>query len=335
MHPLRSLFMLALSLALSLALLASLLWPESDANAHAGDATGFASITIRGTVVSYTLTPTPASQVDPALLPQLLHDKLTVTADGKRCLPANANGLTAVFTCPSHPAELTLRDDLADTLGAAHHVIALITWEGGSESYSFAAQSRQTHIKLATPAAAHSAGSFFLLGVLHIATGYDHLLFLLVLILCGGSMVQLLKIITAFTLAHSITLGAAALGLVSVPSVLVEAVIALSIAYVAFENLFPRFAISRRWTIGFLFGLMHGFGFSSVLQEIGLPREGLLLALLNFNLGVEAGQLVAVAVVVPLLFWLRKTRWEKQTVQVLSALVLVVGLGLFIERTVF
>ena len=335
MQRLRRLFRLALSLALSLALWASLLWPVSDANAHAGDATGFASITIRGTVVSYTLTPTPASQADPALLPQLLHDKLTVVADGKRCLPADANGLKAVFTCPSHPAQLTLRDDLADTLGAAHHVIALITWEGGSESYSFAGQSRQTTITPATPAAANSAGSFFLLGAEHIATGYDHLLFLLALMLCGGSLVQLLKIITAFTLAHSITLGATALGLVSLPSALVEAVVALSIAYVAFENLFPRLAISRRWTISFLFGLMHGFAFSSVLQQIGLPRDGLLLALLNFNLGVEAGQLVAVAVVVPLLVWLRKTRWERLVVRALSVLVLVVGLGLFIERAVF
>ena len=335
MRPLRSLFLLALSLALSLALLASLLWPVSDANAHAGDATGFASITIQGMIVSYTLTPASASQADLALLQQLLHDKLTVTADGKRCLPADPNGLTAVFTCPSNPAQLTLRDDLADRLGAAHHVIALITWEGGSESYSFAAQSRQTTIRLAMPAATSSAGSFFLLGTQHIATGYDHLLFLLALMLCGGSLVQLLKIITAFTLAHSITLGAAALGMVNLPSALVEAVIALSIAYVAFENLFPRFAISRRWTISFLFGLMHGFGFSSVLQEIGLPRENLVLALLNFNLGVEAGQLVAVAVVVPLLVWLRKTSWERRVVRALSALVLVVGLGLFIERAVF
>ena len=330
MHPLRWLFLLALS--------ASLLWPVwpgSDANAHAGDATGFASITIRNSIVSYTLTPTPASQTDRALLAQLLHDKLIVTADGKRCLPAQTNGLKAVFTCSSKPTQLTLRDDLADTLGSAHHVIALITWEGGSESFSFAALTRQTHISLTASAAADSVSSFFLLGVEHIATGYDHLLFLLALILCGSSMVQLLKIITAFTLAHSITLGAAALGLVSPPSALVEAVIALSIAYVAFENMFPRFAISRRWTISFLFGLVHGFGFSSVLQEIGLPREGLLLALLNFNLGVEAGQLVAVAAVVPLLIWLRKTRWERLFVRALSALVLVAGLGLFIERAAY
>ena len=326
MPPLRVLLLLALS--------ASLWATASDAQAHAGDATGFASVTIREAVVSYTLTPTPASQADPAQLPQLLHDKLSVTADGKRCVPADPKGLTAVFTCPAKPVQLTLRDDLADTLGAAHHVIALLTWEGGSASYSFAAQSRETHVTLAAPAAAQSASSFFVLGVEHIATGYDHLLFLLALILCGGNLVQLLKIITAFTLAHSITLGAAALGLVQLPSTLVEAVIALSIAYVAFENLFPRFAISRRWTISFLFGLMHGFGFSSVLQEIGLPRDNLVLALLNFNLGVEAGQLVAVAMVVPLLIRLRKTRWESMVVQMLSALVLLVGLGLFIERVI-
>ena len=243
MPPLRVLLLLALS--------ASLWATASDAQAHAGDATGFASVTIREAVVSYTLTPTPASQADPAQLPQLLHDKLSVTADGKRCVPADPKGLTAVFTCPAKPVQLTLRDDLADTLGAAHHVIALLTWEGGSTSYSFAAQSHETRVTLAAPAAAQSASSFFLLGVEHIATGYDHLLFLLALILCGGNLVQLLKIITAFTLAHSITLGAAALGLVQLPSTLVEAVIALSIAYVAFENLFPRFAISRRWTISF------------------------------------------------------------------------------------
>ena len=114
----------------------------------------------------------------------------------------------------------------------------------------------------------------------------------------------------------------------------VEAVIALSIAYVGFENLFPRFAVSRRWTISFLFGLVHGFGFSSVLKEIGLPKDSLLLSLLNFNLGVEAGQLVAVLIIVPLLIQLRKTQWEEKTIRALSAIVVVVGLALFVERVV-
>jgi hypothetical protein len=97
---------------------------------------------------------------------------------------------------------------------------------------------------------------------------------------------------------------------------------------------FPQFAVSRRWTISFLFGLVHGFGFSSVLKEIGLPKDSLLLSLLNFNLGVEAGQLVAVLIIVPLLIQLRKTQWEEKTIRALSAIVLVVGLALFVERVV-
>ncbi len=150
-----------------------------------------------------------------------------------------------------------------------------------------------------------------------------------------GRAIELIKIITAFTIAHSLTLGAAALDLLTLPSTMVEAVIALSIAYVAFENLYPRYAVSRRWTISFLFGLVHGFGFSSVLKEIGLPKDSLLLSLLNFNLGVEAGQLVAVLVVLPLLVWLRSTRFEARVVRLASVGVLAVGIGLFVERVAF
>jgi hydrogenase/urease accessory protein HupE len=232
-----------------------------------------------------------------------------------------------------------VRDDCVDILGSSHHVIALITWQGGSQSFSFADQTRVAVIAIkpatsttSTVNASMSVGSFFFLGVEHIVTGYDHLLFLLALILCGGNVIQLLKIITAFTLAHSLTLAAAALNIITLPSVLVEAVIALSIAYVAFENLYPRYAISRRWTISFVFGLMHGFGFSSVLREIGLPQDNLIWSLLNFNLGVEAGQLAAVALVLPALFWLRKTAWEAKLVRLVSALVMGVGIALFIER---
>ena len=329
--------------ALFIALIMLLALPQHQAFAHAGDATGFASIQVQDKIVRYTLTPNKSSKADTATLPAFLHDKIIVTADGKRCMPAPASNLTQSFQCDALPLQLSIRDDLPDVLGTTHHVIALITWANSSQSFSFADQSREAKIDLAAAnitsteqiaTKEKSAGSFFLLGVEHIATGYDHLLFLLALILCGGSLVQLLKIITAFTLAHSITLGAAALGIVSLPSALVESAIALSIAYVAFENLFPRYAISRRWTISFLFGLMHGFGFSSVLQEIGLPRDSLIWSLLNFNLGVEAGQLVAVAVVLPGLLWLRKTAWEARVVKVLSAVVLVVGVVLFIERIV-
>lgn len=315
-----------LSLLAGLALLAS-----SSAFAHSGDATGFASIGINGTLVSYRFTPTTGGTDDAALV-RAIRDKLSVTADQQPCQPSEPDGMQIDYVCPAAPRELVIRDDMADLLGEKHHVIAVLTWNGGSSSLNFSATEREARLSLAGAAKPQGAASFFLLGVEHIATGYDHLLFLLALILCGGNLVSLLKIITAFTLAHSITLGAAALELVTLPSVLVEAVIALSIAYVAFENLFPRFAISRRWHISFLFGLVHGFGFSSVLKEIGLPKDSLILSLLNFNLGVEAGQLVAVLITVPLLIQLRKTTYEARVIRGLSAIVLVVGLALFVER---
>ena len=302
--------------------------------AHAGDATGFASVTLSNTNVRYTFTPTATSSVDQSTLPALLRQHLQVSADDKPCVPDQTNELVIVFQCVTVNQQIIIEDHLDQVLGATHHVIALFTWNGGSQSHSFSSKTPKAvvHVSSAASHAPSSAASFFPLGVEHIATGYDHLLFLLALILCGGNLKSLIKIITAFTLAHSITLAAAALGLVSLPSALVEAVIALSIAYVAFENLFPRFAISRRWTISFLFGLVHGFGFSSVLQEIGLPKDSLVWALLNFNLGVEAGQLVAVLITLPALLWLHKQTYAQRVIQMLSAMVMLVGLGLFIER---
>jgi hypothetical protein len=161
------------------------------------------------------------------------------------------------------------------------------------------------------------------------------MLFLLALMLRGGGLWSLLKIITAFTIAHSITLALAALDVIVLPSALVESVIALSIAYVALENLLPRYAVSRRWAVSFIFGLAHGFGFSSVLREIGLPKENLLLSLLNFNLGVEAGQLTVVLLVVPILMRLKSKPWEPRMVATVSGVILAVGLVLFVDRAFF
>ncbi len=321
----------------SLVSLAWLFAAPVSAFAHAGDATGFASSTISGTKLTYAYTPTPASGVDAATLPALLRQHLSVTADGQPCSVEDGKDLTVTFRCPQPIRNAVLRDQLFDAVGDAHHVIAVVTWTGGSLSHVFAKDAPEANIRIDASAgdAPPTATGFFLLGVEHIATGYDHLLFLLALILCGGRLIELLKIITAFTLAHSLTLGAAALNLVTLPSTVVEAVIALSIAYVAFENLYPRYAVSRRWAVSFLFGLVHGFGFSSVLKEIGLPKDSLLLSLLNFNLGVEAGQLAAVVIVVPLLTWLRTTSFETRVVRGMSLVVLAVGLGLFIERVAF
>jgi len=150
-------------------------------------------------------------------------------------------------------------------------------------------------------------------GIHHIAIGPDHILFVLGLLLLGGGVARLLKIVSAFTVAHSITLTLAALGLVHVPSRVVEPLIALSIVFVAFETL-RHAAHDRRATLAFGFGLVHGFGFASVLADLGLPRGALALALAGFNIGVEIGQLSIVLLVVPLIYLLREQRFYRPAV---------------------
>jgi hypothetical protein len=149
------------------------------------------------------------------------------------------------------------------------------------------------------------AATYLGLGVEHILLGYDHLLFVLGLIFLTASLRQLVKAITAFTAAHSITLAAAALGIVHLPPKPVEAAIALSIAFVALEIIHARagkagFAAKAPWMVAFAFGLLHGFGFAGALSEIGMPAGHIPVALLFFNLGVEAGQLMFVAAVMAL-----------------------------------
>lgn len=177
--------------------------------------------------------------------------------------------------------------------------------------------------------------SFLKLGLEHILTGYDHLLFVLSLLMLGGGLAYLLKVVTAFTAAHSITLSLAALGLVSLPPRLVESGIALTIAYVAAENLFRKdlSALTRtRWALTFAFGLVHGLGFAGVLEEIGLPRQNLALSLLGFNLGVELGQLAVVLPAFLLLQALRRWRWEAGLRRAVSAGAVAAGLAWFVQR---
>lgn len=146
------------------------------------------------------------------------------------------------------------------------------------------------------------ARTYFLLGVDHILSGYDHLLFVFALILLINDLWMLTKTITAFTIAHSITLAGASLGYFSLPQQPVEATIALSIAFVASELIKQRpgerrLSESYPWIVAFAFGLLHGFGFAGALKETGLPQTDVPAALLTFNLGVEAGQLLFVAFV--------------------------------------
>ncbi|HNC97240.1 MAG TPA: HupE/UreJ family protein, partial [Myxococcota bacterium] len=170
------------------------------------------------------------------------------------------------------------------------------------------------------------AQRFLHLGVEHIWTGYDHLLFLAGLLLAASRLKDMLFIVTGFTVAHSITLSLAATGILVVPPEVVEPAIAASIVWVGLENLWkppPR----RRVVLTFLLGLIHGFGFAGMLAELGLPAGNLALALVCFNGGVELGQAGVVLVLLPILLLLRRQIWwERYAVPLLSLGVAAMGL---------
>lgn len=170
------------------------------------------------------------------------------------------------------------------------------------------------------------------LGMEHIWTGYDHLLFVLALILLKLPLRKYLIILTAFTAGHSITIALASLGVVSLSPSIVEPLIALSIAYVAIENLWLK-RIEWRWIVALGFGLIHGFGFAEILKEsLG---DSFTLPLISFNLGVEIGQIAVLAVVLPLLYYAGRTKWYRKAAYGMSVLITLVGLYWFAERVWF
>lgn len=179
---------------------------------------------------------------------------------------------------------------------------------------------------------------FVVEGVHHIFIGPDHILFIIGLLLLGGSLGRLLKIVTAFTLAHSVTLALATLGWVNPPSRVIEPLIALSIAAIGIENLLaPRSGRDLRATLAFSFGFVHGFGFASVLRELALPPGALGTALFAFNVGVEIGQLCIVLAVAPLLALARakSATLGRRLAIGGSAAVIAAGAFWFVERVFF
>jgi hydrogenase/urease accessory protein HupE len=169
---------------------------------------------------------------------------------------------------------------------------------------------RTAFVVQAAPGAGEVAATYLRLGVEHILFGFDHLLFVLALVILVREWRRVAVTVTAFTIAHSITLAAATLGIVNVPGPPVEATIALSIMLVSVEilnarNGRPSLTARWPWLVAFSFGLLHGFGFAGALAEVGLPQHAIPLALLFFNVGVEIGQLVFVAAVLSLIWSLR------------------------------
>ena len=247
-------------------------------------------------------------------------------------LDKHSDGTYAVLSlsaqCPSLTGALKARYSLLFDVDPTHR--GLVQWiaPGSTEAQAlvFGNESGEQSLALQPAGAWETLRQYMLDGVWHIWIGYDHILFLLALLLpsvlvrqagqwapaprIGGAAKEVIKVVTAFTLAHSITLSLAALGLISLPSRLVESAIAASVVVAALSNLFGAVE-SKRWMMAFAFGLLHGFGFASVLADLGLPKNALVLALVGFNVGVELGQLTIVAVFLPLAFSLRGTAFYR------------------------
>jgi hypothetical protein len=300
--------------------------------------------------------------------------RVAVSSGGERCVPHPA-GLAVLtktdgffaqvslrYACPRLVEHLVVDYDLFFDLDPRHQGFATVVHAGGTAQHVFRRDDRHWEVAAASSAWAN-ARAFLALGVEHIFTGYDHIMFLAGLLVIAAVVIRrrqpgdapsvpavtvtprglrrglgyTLKIVTAFTLAHSLTLIAAALGWLQLPTRLTESGIAVSIAAIGLLNLLgvERGGGSRRWLVAFGFGLVHGFGFASILREIGLPSRGLLLSLLSFNLGVEVGQACIVALIFPVLHVLARSSvrgYHAAVVRVGSVVILAFGLFWLVER---
>ena len=278
---------------------------------------------------------------------QVVVDGVRVSGDGRKC-PATLVDAALTeedgarvrlrFDCPAAPGRLDLEMPLLNTLAFGHRHLAELRGGDGALLVEPVLHRRSASASVELGAAATSptrpsVGVYFPIGVEHILIGVDHLVFLLGLVVIGGRLRSLIAVITAFTIGHSLSLALATLAIWTPDPAIVEPAIALSIAYVGIENFLVKDAAGR-WRITLPFGFIHGFGFAGVLAEVGVPDQALGLALLLFNLGVEAGQLLVLALVLPLLAWLggRAAYRRLHGPRWISAAIVVAGIYWFIER---
>ena len=288
--------------------------------------------------------------------------RLVLEADGHRCmtLPTghevdeHTDGAYEVLrfkaVCATAPQTLAVSYLLFFDIDAQHKGLLHLLSQGVDRSAIFSVDLPIQKLELTQGGFLKTLMEFGREGVWHIWLGFDHVLFLLSLLLpavlvagpggwrpvegFGMALRDVAKVVTAFTSAHSITLSLASLGVVSAPSRWVESAIALSVVLAALNNIWPFFR-GRRWTVAFAFGLVHGFGFAAVLADLGLPRQMLATGLIGFNLGVEAGQMAIVAVFLPLAYALRKMWIYRRLVMVPGSALVAVLAGVWLMERAF
>lgn len=269
--------------------------------------------------------------VDGALL-QAVNEDTALGPDGARIQVWYA------ATPPSlHHRRLEVTSDLPARLSRGHRELLTVTAGGRTvieRVLDATADSIAVDLIVTQPSAARHAWSFFTLGIRHILSGYDHLVFLAGVILGASTLRRLVIALTAFTVAHSLSLALVVIAGVAAPAAIVEPLIAASIAWIGIENLLCEH-VRARWWLVFGFGLIHGFGFAGALMDLGLGSRmrDVTVALLSFNGGVEAGQLTVGAAMLPLLHLMRsRPAWRTRLVPVCSALIAIAGGCWLIDR---
>ena len=296
-------------------------------------------------IASYALTRLALGPVEARCKPVIREQLIDDHSDGSYAV------LRFVATCRTAPTTLDVGYRLFAEIDPQHRGLLKLSASGITRAGVLGVDAAIQKFVLAEPSPGEQFVAYLQQGVVHIWAGIDHILFLLSLLLpavlvrsravgerwasvpsFGAAFWDVFKVVTAFTVAHSITLSLAALGVITLPSRLVESAIAASVVLAALNNVRPV-VFGGRWLIAFLFGLIHGFGFASVLADLGLPQDALLLSLVAFNVGVELGQLAIVAVFLPVAYVLRGTRLYRQGILVGGSLVVVaIALVWLLER---
>jgi HupE/UreJ protein len=275
-------------------------------------------------------------------------------APGEHLVDDHSDGAYEVLrfsaACPSKIGKLEISYSLFADLDPQHRGLLRIEQGAATRTAIFGPDRPTQTIDVARISAFTQFVDYGREGVWHIWIGFDHILFLLSLLLPAvltreplgwrpvhafkPAFMDVFKIVTSFTVAHSITLTLATLGVVSIPTRVAESAIAASVVLAALNNIFPLVQ-GRRWVVAFAFGLIHGFGFASVLKDLGLPQGALLLALVGFNLGVEVGQLAIVSVFLPLAYALRRQWVYRGLVFVAGSWVIVAVAATWLVERVF
>jgi hypothetical protein len=288
--------------------------------------------------------------------------RLKLRSDGTACsahatgflVDDHSDGAYSVmrFTakCPAEVTALEVSYSLFSDLDPQHKGLLRLEYGAGTRTAIFSPERADQRFELARFTRLAQFVDYAREGIWHIWIGFDHILFLLSLLLPAVLLLEgrtwravgrfppafwdVFKIVTSFTVAHSITLSLAALGVISLPSRLVESAIATSVVLAALNNLVPL-VHGRRWMVAFAFGLIHGFGFASVLRDLGLPQGTLLLALVGFNVGVEIGQLAIVGAFLPIAYALRASWFYRRLVFVGGSAAIVVIAGIWLIERAF